>query len=81
MGYVRDKVMTPVPALIPYSLSQTLDTKLTLTPTDKIKVAVEYMIARSKTTGSQNTGGDPELGSSGGAVGTGGDPQPLRGAA
>jgi len=77
VGYSYNKEMTAVPAIRPYYTDQTIDTKLTLTPLDALKITVAYMAAQSRSTGSQVMS-SPELLESGADVGIGSDPNPLR---
>jgi outer membrane receptor protein involved in Fe transport len=76
VGYSYDKEMAPVPALIPYSRDKTLETKLTLTPTDNLKLSVMYTVGKYNGTGaaSDNANYNPEYGS----YQLGSDPQTLR---
>jgi len=80
VGYSYNKEMTPVPALRPYYRDQTLESKLTLTPTDNFKIAVSYMTGASATTGGGSKGGantSPELQETSAGV-IGADPVSLR---
>jgi len=81
VGYRYDKQMTAVPALRPYSLDQSLEGKLTLTPTDNFKIAVSFVRGETHSTGAAGGGynNDSELGATNGQAGIGGDPMPLRG--
>ena len=51
VGYAYNKEMTPVPATRPHYIDQSFETKLTLTPTDKLKLRISFMKANNKQTG------------------------------
>ncbi len=80
VGYSRSKVMTQIPALIPYYLDEKIEAKLTLTPIDALKISFRYSTEETESTG----GGakvvsmtEGELSSTGSQV-KGGDPVSLR---
>ncbi len=51
LGYRVNREMTTVPAIRPYYRDESLETKLTFTPTDNLKLSLSYMTARSRSTG------------------------------
>ncbi len=80
VGYSRNKEMTPIPTLRPYHIDESLEGKLTLTPTDNLKFHVNYVSGTSEATGGgseTSSSRNPELSESGAGV-TGNDPTPLR---
>jgi len=80
VGYVYNKEMTAVPALRPSFEDRTIETKLTLTPTDRLKIAFGYMMGKGRSTGAGSKGtsrSNPELNTSG-AGGMSSGPVPLR---
>jgi hypothetical protein len=81
-GYTYSKEMTVVPALRPHYKDQLFETKLTLTPTDQLKIALRYAFSKSSSTGGGSKdvslNANPELAESGVRSVTGGDPSPLR---
>ncbi len=82
VGYSYSKEMTAVPALLPYYLDKTIEAKLTLTPTDNLRMSVRYMKGESESTGGGYLGTNaytsPELSSTGVGQLLGNDPAPLR---
>ena len=82
VGYSYNREMTAVPAVRPYYTDQSIEGKLTLTPTDALKIRFSFMTGTNESTGggSKSTSADnPELAASGTNV-TGNDPTPLRSA-
>ena len=51
LGYRVNREMTTVPAIRPYYRDESIESKITLTPTDRLKLNVSYMTARSRSTG------------------------------
>ena len=83
VGYRREYEMTVAPALRPYSDDQSFETKLTLTPTDNLKVRVNYMTGWSKSTGVADENSsryNPELAEGGAGHVIGADPISMRSA-
>jgi len=83
IGYRREHDMTVGPALRPYVDDQSLETKLTLTPTDNLKIRVNYMTGWSRTTGVADRNSsryNPELAASGAGSIIGADPISMRSA-
>ena len=79
-GYSYNKVMTSVPARVPYSRDISYDAKLTLTPIDELKIAVRYGYSESYSTGeghSYSQEVDPEMVQTGEGL-NGSDPVSLR---
>ena len=67
LGYTYSKSMNSVPSLIPYTKDQTIETKLTITPTDNLKLSMSYAFGKGKNTGNSTgaqEGVDPTYGSS-----------------
>jgi len=62
VGYVYKKEMTITPALRPYFRDQTFDMKLTLTPTDKLKIRLSYMRGAGASTALSSLAASAELG-------------------
>ena len=61
VGYVYKKEMTITPALRPYFRDQTFDMKLTLTPTEKLKIRLSYMRGSSASSSLSSLGNNAEL--------------------
>ncbi|HOF61790.1 MAG TPA: hypothetical protein PK251_06125, partial [Candidatus Latescibacteria bacterium] len=61
VGYVYKKEMTITPALRPYFRDQTFDMKLTLTPTEKLKIRLSYMRGSSASSALSSLGNNAEL--------------------
>ena len=79
-GYSYNRVMTPVPARIPYARDVAYDAKLTLTPMDGLKMAVQYHHLESISTGGgsrYSASSNPELSESD-VTAAGSDPVSLR---
>ena len=80
IGYSHAKVMTAVPALVPYYQDRIVEGKLTLTPIDNLKLKLSYARGASEGTGGGAAGSsrsNPELAGSGANV-LGNDPGILR---
>ena len=79
-GYSYNRVMTPVPARVPYARDIAYDAKLTLTPLDGLKLSLRYYRSESYSTGGGSMASaaiSPELEQTG-VTPTGGDPVSLR---
>ncbi len=70
VGYTYNREMTAVPALRPYFKDQNLETKLTLTPTDRLKLNLSYMVARSRSSGADAPDDPVSLRASGQLIGS-----------
>ncbi len=57
VGYSVNREMTTVPALRPYYRDESFEAKLTLTPTDRLRLSFSYMAATSRATGASATEG------------------------
>jgi hypothetical protein len=78
IGYAYNKEMTAVPAVRNYYLDRSLEAKLTLTPTDRLKLRLSYLTANSEQPGSPASGVEAQDTK---AVTDRGDPTALRSAA
>ena len=83
LGYSRAKEMTPLPAVRPYFSDETWDLKVTLTPTDWLRVRLSGMVGQNLSTGAGNrnmAAPAEELAQAGGGSISGNDPIGLRSA-
>ena len=79
-GYSYNKIMTAVPAVIPYARDVAYDAKLTLNPIDELKFSIRYYASESYSTGAGNSSNaqlNPELTQTGAGI-RGSDPVSLR---
>ena len=79
-GYSYNRVMTPVPARVPYARDVSWDGKLTLTPMEGLKLSVRYYASESYSTGGSSVHvaeTNVELGETGSTL-RGEDPVSLR---
>ena len=80
VGYSYNRVMTPVPARVPYARDISFDAKLTLVPVDELKFSIRYYSTESYGTGGSSRYAaeqNSELDQTG-AVVRGADPVALR---
>jgi hypothetical protein len=83
VGYRRSREMTVGPALRPYFDDESIEAKLTLTPTDNLKLRITTMTGSSVSTGAASSNSsryNPELAASGAGSVIGADPISLRSA-
>jgi len=81
VGYSYAKVMTAVPAIRPFYSDQTIDAKLTLTPSDQLKIHLSGVVGKSLSVGAASENGaaySEELASRGGGGVYGNAPVGLR---
>ena len=83
IGYRRSREMTVTPAIRPYFDDESIEAKLTLTPTDNLRVRISFMDGSSVSTGAASSNSsryNPELAASGAGSVIGADPISLRSA-